>query len=219
MKVTEKDFGIEIRAPGYLAVFGNSKSSLDVFSQSYPHIQFAEIDQVHSDMLVAAPTKETADAHWTLEKNLGLTIKTADCMPILIVENEARPKVLAIHAGWRGVVNQITLKSLKTLSIKSGLVFIGPSIQQKSFEVDPPVFSLLEESAINLNPKDFSYEKNGKHHVDLNQIVTSQINTCGHFEFRYFKEDTLTSNKFNSYRRNGKNAGRNLSFIAKVDGF
>src|SRR5690606_41652009 len=51
-----------------------------------------------------------ADAHWISGSNVGLSIYTADCAPLMIVHRD-RDKVAAFHCGWRGVAAKLLEKN------------------------------------------------------------------------------------------------------------
>ena len=46
-------------------------------------------------------------------------VKTADCVPVLIVEKNSR-MVAAVHAGWRGVQQEITVKTCVRMKEETG---------------------------------------------------------------------------------------------------
>src|SRR5690242_1292058 len=71
-----------------------------------------KLKQIHSGTVVdvddtsAASDAVPGDAVVTSLSGIILGIQTADCVPILIADVEARG-VAAIHAGWRGTAAQI----------------------------------------------------------------------------------------------------------------
>lgn len=121
-------------------------------------------------------------------------------------------KVVAlIHAGWRGTYKKILYNVLLYL-IKSGSrvqdinCIIGPSIGPCCFEVGDDVAEKFN----------FKKKVNGKYHVDLwmenkkqiidakipeKNIFASQLCTCCNNDLLY------------SYRKEGKAAGRIITFI------
>lgn len=79
----------------------------------------------------------------TKESGLGLVCFTADCVPILLVDPEARI-VAAVHAGWRGTVAGIAAEAVKKMVELGGsparmLAAIGPSIGPCHYEVSEEV--------------------------------------------------------------------------------
>ena len=112
-----------------------------------PKMRLATLRQIHSDLscgvsadtpLPAEPPK--ADALFTREPRLLLTVQTADCVPILLVDTRNRA-VAAIHAGWRGTVQRIAAKTLGRMQMDFGtrpvdvLAALGPSIGRCCYEV------------------------------------------------------------------------------------
>lgn len=79
----------------------------------------------------------------TAEAGLGLICFTADCVPLLLVDPEAKV-VGAVHAGWRGTVASIAKEAVEKMASlgaepKRILAAIGPSIGPCHFEVGPEV--------------------------------------------------------------------------------
>ncbi len=269
LTISESENGVTIVTQKYLAFFGSRLVDETKLVQLFPNIEFRRIRQTHSDICV--PSRDEyrfgvesvipeADAHYTSERNVGLVIRTADCLPVMVyIENQdgkradqnietvhgvhtavetnvvgkiekSKSVVFAIHAGWKGVANQITPKSLRNqMSFQqtqnvfelspSGFqappleVLIGPHIQKNSFEVQEPTTKEILSSVPHASP---FYEYNmetGKSYIDLGALVYQQLKD---FEIQTFwtsKHDTKTNQNFHSYRRDGKSSGRNLSFI------
>ncbi len=73
------------------------------------------------------------DGLMTEEKGIPLVVFTADCVPILLCDTKT-PAVAAIHAGWRGTVQNIGGKAIRMMQEQFGcnpkdiLAAIGPSI-------------------------------------------------------------------------------------------
>ena len=206
----ETEFGFEYKAPDHVIFFGNKNCTIETLQHTYPHFEFRMLKQTHSDILIQSTTGSDlieADAHWTAEKNIALVIKTADCIPAFIYDLKKKI-ALAIHAGWRGVENQITKKSLEQIQAFENLkVYLGPHIQKQSFECGQDVKTKLDSE------NNHSVQKNNKFYVDIKNILMSQIKTPAYIDLNI---DTVTNLNFNSYRRDKENCGRNLSFIAKV---
>ncbi len=89
-----------------------------------PDKQFVVANQTHSDNIEIISTPnghgwseiESAildcDSLITNQRDIMLTILTADCVPILLFDPTKRV-VSATHAGWRGTKNQIVLKTVE----------------------------------------------------------------------------------------------------------
>lgn len=211
--------------------FGNKNSNFEKIRQAYPSINFRKIHQTHSDLIVES-TEEivTADSHYTFNQNLGLCIFTADCIPLLIYCNQ--PKMIAaVHAGWRGVANQITIKTIQKMidqgcQVKNLFVAIGPHIGFKSFEVeflvkDQLLSTVKEVDTTRSNLADtslsfFTELKNSKYLVNLESIIINQLEQCGltRGQCHIQENDTKSNHDFHSYRRDKDLAGRQVSWIS-----
>src|SRR5581483_8093866 len=86
------------------------------------------------------------DALATDQPGVLLTVRTADCVPVLVYDPGARA-VAAIHAGWRGAVAGILPETLAVMGRRFGAeprrlqVAIGPSVGPCCYEVDAPVLA------------------------------------------------------------------------------
>ena len=73
-----------------------------------------------------------------------LTVTTADCVPVYLLDSDSRAIAL-LHAGWRGAVEGILERGIRTLealkgAVTSGLrVHLGPAICGDCYEVGPEV--------------------------------------------------------------------------------
>jgi hypothetical protein len=104
--------------------------------------------QFHSDVIhVAAASSAEApngDALITSTTGLLLGVQTADCVPILLADTKRRA-VAAIHAGWRGTLARIAVKTLGRMRMELGtrasdvVVALGPAIGSGCYEVGPEV--------------------------------------------------------------------------------
>lgn len=75
-----------------------------------------------------------------IDENSGnidaVVVKTADCVPVLMADKE-KGTVSAVHAGWRGTVNDIVTKSAEKMKCnpENLLCAIGPCINVCCYEV------------------------------------------------------------------------------------
>ena len=213
MSFKETNLGFEFRTAEFLVFFGKKESSLENLKQAYPQLNFKSLWQVHGNQLLHTNedfenNSVKADAHWTDKKNLALVSKSADCIPVLAI-NKDRTKILAIHAGWRGVQNQIIPQSFQKLQ-DSWDIFIGPHITKASFEIQDDCFELLHQSTSLDSKKWFS---NGK--ADLLKIVNEQLESISSIKnsVETLIFDTVLDQRFHSHRRDRELAGRQNSFV------
>lgn len=202
-----------------LVFFGKKSCTLERLHILYPEFVFRGVKQTHSNISIQSFDDSgsiEADAHWTHEKNVALLIKTADCVPIMILQPESET-VMAIHAGWRGVAHRITPLTVEKLSSPYLCeVFIGPHIMQNSFQVQDDVKELLVNST-DASPEQFLKTENGKMYIDLENMIKNQIAPFKITNIKSTKTDTKTNPDFHSYRRDSTNlivnGQRNISFI------
>ena len=97
-----------------------------VASIGAPGWPIIKLNQVHSgtvcdiDDTSAAGEAVEGDAAITALQGVILSIQTADCVPILVADSEARA-VAAIHAGWRGTAAHIAETTVLRLMEKCGV--------------------------------------------------------------------------------------------------
>ena len=214
--------------PGSKDLSVNVKKNLEVvkkkISNSAKNIFL--LNQIHSNKLVYIDDnyklikKPKADAVITNQKNLPIAVLTADCVPILIYDNKKRI-VAAIHAGWKGAFKGIIDKVIKFMvkkgcSLKNITAVIGPSISVKNYEVKDDFMKKF----IKKDKKSLKYFKikNNKLYFDLSQYVYSQILQNKIKNIDTIKLDTFDiKNKFFSARRalslKQNDYGRNISII------
>ncbi len=138
---------------------------------------------------------------------IALSIRTADCLPILIADPRNRA-VAAIHAGWRGVVSEIAPKTMEAMSVQFDskpeelVIAIGPGIGACCFEVGPDVA--------------VQFQLSGRSKVDLVETVCRQLGRNG-VTARQINAAKLCSKcnpeLFESYRRDREAAGRMVAVI------
>lgn len=95
-----------------------------------------------------------ADAALTERPGIACTVLTADCLPVLIADRQARV-VAAAHAGWRGlavgVIEQLIDAMLRVpgVTTRDLTVWLGPAISPSAFEVGQEVVdAFLAQSAV-----------------------------------------------------------------------
>ncbi|MDP3559543.1 MAG: peptidoglycan editing factor PgeF [Legionellaceae bacterium] len=91
----------------------------------------AWLEQTHSTrcILLESTQDRDADAMVTRQLHQPLAILTADCLPILLCDNNGT-EIAAIHAGWKGLVHGIIENTLQTMESAPStlLAWIGPAI-------------------------------------------------------------------------------------------
>jgi len=194
-----------------------------------PLENFLTLNQVHGDdIFVIKPYGDyfpadralNYDAIVTNRTNLAICIKTADCVPVFIVDR-VKKIIAAVHAGWKSTALEITSKVIRLLYDKYDsspydiMAAIGPSIGLCCFEVN-------EEAA-----NSFVYQKDNKAFlfpgnrpnkwiVDLPEANRRQMVNCGIPEENIDVSNLCTSCRqdlFFSHRGSGGITGRQLNFM------
>lgn len=181
------------------------------------------VTQVHGAAVLEAPgvTPQTeADALWSETPGTAVGVRTADCVPILLQDLRSG-RVAAVHAGWRGVVAEITARTLENWFDKGTRpadvrAAIGPCIQRCCFEVDGELPARFE--AAFGNDVVVQVEGKEKRHLDLPKAVAATLAKQGvsASHVATLPHCTRCDARFFSHRRERGVTGRHLSFITCV---
>jgi len=161
------------------------------------------LNQSHSNISIELPSEErNADASYTTHNKVVCSIRTADCMPLLITD-EAGSFVAAIHAGWRGLASNIIENTLKKINAKGKfIVWIGPHISQEFFEVGAEVRNIFLEND-SASAEAFINAANGKYLLSMLKVAQLKLQNLG-VEKIYVTKNFCTYknvNNYYSYRR------------------
>ena len=170
----------------------------------------ATLKQVHSAECVSAEGRsgvlDRGDALLENAPGALVAVKTADCLPILLVD-ECNRAVAAVHAGWRGTVARIAEAAVSAMRERFGTwpgdlhAAIGPGIGNCCYEVGPEVAA--------------QFGGQGRGHVDLAGTNVRQLIAAGVTPERVYASNLCTMcrpGEFHSYRRDREAAGRLYSF-------
>ncbi len=123
-----------------------------------PHqVHGVEVRQIPSEYLTLPEDERKAllegvDAVMTDVKGLCIGVSTADCIPVLLYDEEHHA-VAAIHAGWRGTQKRIVSKTVQEMTSafntnpKGLKAIIGPGISLENFEVGGEVYEAFRQAA------------------------------------------------------------------------
>jgi hypothetical protein len=177
--------------------------------------QLATLKQIHSTTCIAAEGRagQLTEGDALLENTPGsvVAVKTADCIPILLVDPKRRA-VAAVHAGWRGTVARIAARAVETMRARFGSdpaglhAAIGPGIGKCCYAVGPEVAEQFGEQ--------------GRAHIDLADRNRRQLIEAGVAPSRIYLAGLCTMclpGEFHSFRRDKEAAGRLYSFVGICD--
>lgn len=189
------------------------------------------LEQVHGtrilnlDTLLETQSKTinvaACDASFTFSRNKVCAILTADCLPVLWCHQQGL-FVAALHAGWKGLYQDILEKSLQAISsyaqslgikIQSRDIqaYIAPAISQKNYQVDVAFYQRFIEKNTDFGT---AFVADGEQHyrADLNAIARIQMQTLGIEHITDSRICTYQDPRFYSYRKNS-DCGRFASMI------
>lgn len=187
--------------------FGTRHAELD-------QMQMARLTQVHSSICLTADAPllvGEGDALVTAVPGTVVSVRTADCVPILLADPRSRA-VAAIHAGWRGTAGKIAQAAMAHLAAEFGsrpsdvVAAIGPSIGHCCYEVSADVATQFG----------VDFGVSGKGHLDLPAINRKQLEQAGlsSRNIDLVGGCTLCNvERFFSHRGEGAAAGRMIAYI------
>ena len=151
----------------------------DLLNQYLPSAPYW-LNQTHSvDVLKLPSPMLNGDASYTIDKNKVCVVQTADCLPLLVTNMDGTI-VAAIHAGWRGLLNGVIENTIEKMNISPNelLVWLGPAISQKHFEVGFDVKNSFCQKHIEAE-KAFHLISEQKWLADIYALAKRRLNLCG----------------------------------------
>jgi hypothetical protein len=179
------------------------------------------MDQIHSDIVVNLDDSPEmvnnviprCDGLITSLKGVYLAVKTADCFPILIYDEE-RQVVAAIHSGCESTRLQILEVVLKIMydryacKAENIKVEIGAGISRKNYQVSDEIAESFRKTFEDMEIDEY---------LDLNKIIvdTAMRNNILAKNMTLCGDCTYDDDKYYSFRRD-KTQKRQLSIIGMV---
>jgi YfiH family protein len=198
----------------------------DLLSISHQNVR--EARQVHGkDIFVAGKPdgsrlRPDADILLTATPGLGLVVRVADCVPILLADRRTGV-VGAVHAGWRGTCAAAAMAAVRGMAHHFGsrpadlVAAVGPSIGPCCYEVGEDVRAAFMDAQASLPPvADWFLLDGSRWRLDLwaatfGQLVAAGLDP-GSIHLAY--ECTASAlDRYYSFRREGGRAGRLFAAI------
>lgn len=163
---------------------------------------------------------EDTDALYSYETDVLLCTFAADCVPVLLY-NETKGLIGAVHSGWQGTIKEVTrklfehLKEVEDCNPEDFHVQIGAALSQEKFEVDEDVY--LKFKALGY-ADEFMYHnaETGKYHIDNQLTVKKQCELAGIPTGNISIDRTCTfMNPEGFSYREDKKSGRHMGFIVR----
>lgn len=175
------------------------------------------LEQVHGTHVIALDAGNVAEARMdppradaavTRAPGIVLTVRTADCLPVLLADR-AGEVVAVAHAGWRGLAAGVLTATLRAMRVPSHetVAWIGPAIGPQAFEVGRDVFDAYcvhDPGAAAC----FVPDRDGKWHADLAGLARRALAALGVHDVTAHGGCTYSDpTRYFSYRRD-RAAGR-----------
>ena len=142
----------------------------------------------------------------------ALMMMTADCLPIVLGNNEGT-EVANLHAGWRGLANRIVENTVTEMKSQPTWAWLGAAISQPCFEVGAEVKAICCEQYPELAVAFISGQTEGKYQADLYAIARFIFNRLGVETVLGGDQCSYSqAQDYFSYRRDAK-TGRMATFV------
>lgn len=188
-----------------------------------PDAAWVSLRQVHGNALVEvthqAGRSIEADGVWTRDRMAAVAVLVADCVPMLIAEENGRA-VCAVHAGWRGTQARIAAEAVARLK-KAGFppnslrVAVGPAIGPCCFEIGDEVADELAKVSGDVTDA-VARGADGRVTADLWALNHAFLVEAGveRTSIEVFRLCTACNPGFYSHRRDKGTTGRQAGIIA-----
>jgi YfiH family protein len=131
------------------------------------------VTQVHGRDVVnanQATPESTADAIVDFGDEFAVAVLVADCMPILLVDEDS-PTLAVVHAGWKGLQANVLESALENFEHRDAVhAFIGPCISGEAYQIGPDVATHFTDVPGALTP-----DGGDRSRLDLRAIATAQL--------------------------------------------
>ena len=184
------------------------------------------VQQVHGagvvscdDLPAGAHPEIKADALVVTRPGVVVGVKTADCVPILLMSphtpGDTGCWAAAVHAGWRGSAAGVIAAAVENAA-RCGhapgklCAAIGPSIGPCCYEVGQDVADTFRRLGLPV------VERPHKPHLDLAEIAGALLMRAGLVAANVSRSAPCTRchpERYHSYRANGPGAGRQVSWV------
>lgn len=173
------------------------------------------LEQTHSNRVVRLPEDDDrlADAAVTNRPGLVCAVLTADCVPVLLCNDEGT-RVAAVHVGWRGLCKGILDNALERMGEEPAalLAWLGPHISAVAYEVSDD----MRDACLDRLPEGsgaFTPNPRGRWQCSLDTLTVLALNRRGVTRVSRAGRCTFAEPAaFYSYRREAR-TGRIASLI------
>ncbi|MDR2068089.1 MAG: peptidoglycan editing factor PgeF [Holosporaceae bacterium] len=198
------------------------QQNLDIVKCELNASRIVTLKQMHNKVCIIVDSSTEsdieADAMITKATDVAIGVLTADCAPVLLVDEENKI-VGAVHAGWKGLASGVIEFTINKMSGLYGeprkiKAAIGPCIHKSNYEVGEDFQQRFMEA------DEYFFKINSKTHFDLPGYCKHKLLKAGLLEdnIEILNVNTYADSKnYFSYRYASQNTGgicgRNISAI------
>lgn len=192
--------------------------------------QLIFLKQIHStkgliisnDQIKIPPFNTAGDFLITNVTTIGLGIMTADCLP-LIIHDPIHNIIALIHAGWKGTINNISaivtqkMQKLFGSDMSTMQVIFGPAAKKCCYKIREDFVARIKKNPLIDSKKVVVQKKDNTLFFDLprcNQLLLEKVGIKKNAFNLNYNNCTICNNHYFSYRRQGKQAGRQMTVIS-----
>lgn len=191
--------------------------------------QLVRMNQVHSshvervDAFDAGHEIPGTDGLITDTRNLFLSVITGDCVPVLFFDRY-RKIVGAVHAGWRGLYNEIIKEAVEQMKALGSnpvdiLAGIGPCIKSCCYSIDQKRVELITNKfkKVYEEPLGFIIDLEEKTYLNIPHFARFQLTNAGVLNEHIEDSGLCTFDEpdLYSYRRDGENFSEFIGIIGR----
>ncbi|MBR5159888.1 MAG: peptidoglycan editing factor PgeF [Bacteroidaceae bacterium] len=193
-----------------------------------PHQVHGTVIKEVTDPMTTREQLEGVDALITNVPGVAISVRTADCIPVLLYD-PVNKAIAAVHDGWRGTVQRLSQKVVAEMSRRYGTnpadlkAVIGPGIGPESFQVGLEVVDAFAAAGFPMDqilkdcgPKSPTEENpmEGGLHIDLWRANEWLLEEAGVSDIQVAGICTYIKNdRYFSARREGTKCGRIINCI------
>ena len=181
------------------------------------------LKQIHSDKIYKYSKDNNVkdcegDAIITDEIKTAIGVFTADCVPVILTD-EAKGVIAAVHSGWRGTFESITLKTVDKMKKDYGCnsnnikAYIGAHIRQCCYEVSEELKEKFIDKKNNISKDKLFKGRN----LSMEEFIVDDIKNAGINDNNIFSLGLCTyctkDIDLFSYRKSEGDYGRLFSFV------
>lgn len=201
----------------------NGVENLNLIKDDFKVDNVIYLKQIHSDTIYKYDLENNVkelegDAIITNVKNTAIGAFTADCVPVILTDDN-KGVICAIHSGWRGTFDSITYKAAEKMKneykckeedIKA---YIGAHIRQCCYEISEELKEKFIEEKSSIDKDKLFKGRN----LSMEVCIEDDLRKAGINEKNIYSLGLCThcsdEIKLHSYRKSEGSYGRMFSFV------